>query len=180
MNEGQARELLLESGDGSLTAMRTSLVDDPKDTPGVVIGRASHDLLNQAIEGCDASGCFAAAKDASTMNVEGCDVSPGSATPIFMFNAHRTLRRGGQSLMLAPASWMLVFSSAEMTNSSFLRGLPFQERSYRSRIRLALTAKAGSRGKIQLLWYQGRMASSWSHRQMVLPEMVATKPALQT
>jgi hypothetical protein len=66
-NEGQARELLLESGDGSLTAMRTPLADDPKDTPGVVIGRASHDLLNQAIEGCDASGCFAAAKDASTM-----------------------------------------------------------------------------------------------------------------
>src|ERR1700694_899332 len=38
---------------------------------------------------------------------------------------------------------MLVFSSAEMTNSSFLRGLPFQERSYRSRMRLALTAKPG-------------------------------------
>src|SRR5712691_2049721 len=75
---------------------------------------------------------------------------------------------------------MLVFSSAEMTNSSFWRGLPFQERPYRSRMRLALTAKLGSRGKIQVRWYQGRMASAWSHRQMVLPEMVATKPAWQT
>src|ERR1035441_2240547 len=53
---------------------------------------------------------------------------------------------------------MLVFSSAEMTNSSLLRGFPSQERSYRWRIRLALTAKAGSRGKIQLRWYQGRRA----------------------
>ena len=168
--------------------MGTSVVDDPEDTPGVVVGRASHDLLNKTVKGCDAGGSFAAAKDTGMMNVESGHVGPGSATTVLMFDAHRAFRRDGQRGMLAPPShlgpddfgrWMLVFSSAEMTNSSLFRGLSFQERSYRSRIRLVLTAKAGSRGKIQLRWYQGRMASSWSHRQMVLPEMVATKPALQ-
>ncbi len=43
---------------------------DPRSWPGVVVGRASHDLLNQAIKGCDTSGCFAAAKDTGTMNVD--------------------------------------------------------------------------------------------------------------
>ena len=53
---------------------------------------------------------------------------------------------------------MLVFSSAEMTNSSLFRDLPFQERSYRSRIRLALTAKAGSRAQYEEPRYLHRVA----------------------
>ena len=40
--------------------------------------------------------------------------------------------------------------------------------------------KSGSRGKIQLRWRQGRMASSDSHCQMVEPEMLATRPRLMT
>jgi hypothetical protein len=44
-------------------------------------------------------------------------------------------------------------------------------------MRPALSAKRGSRGKIQLRCCQGRMASSWSHRQTVLPLMRATIPA---
>ena len=102
MNEGQARELPLESRDGSLATVRTPIVNDPKDTPGFVVGRASHDLLNKAIKGCDTSGCFAAAKDTGTMNVESCEIGPGSATTILMFDAHRALRRDRQSWMLAP------------------------------------------------------------------------------
>ncbi len=102
MNEGQTRELLLESRDGSMAAVRTPVVDDPKDTSGVVVGRASHDLLNKTIKGCDTGSCFAAAKDTGTMHVESCDVGPGSATTILMFDAHRALRRSGQGWMLAP------------------------------------------------------------------------------
>ena len=56
---------------------------------------------NQTTKGCDAGGCFAAAKDTGTMNVESSDVGPRSATTVLMFDAHRALRRGGQRGMLA-------------------------------------------------------------------------------
>jgi transposase len=42
-----------------------------------------------------------AAEDTGTMNVESGDVGPGSATAVFVFDAHRALRRGAQSGMLA-------------------------------------------------------------------------------
>ena len=71
---------------------------------------------------------------------------------------------------------MLVFSSAEMTKSSFFKGLPSHWRSYRSRMRLALMANCGSRGNIHVRCCQGRMASSLSQRHTVLSLMVATKP----
>lgn len=104
MDKGQAWELLFESCDGGLPAMRAPIVDDPKDTAGVVVGRASHDLLNKTIEGRNTSGCLAAAKDTGMMNIKSRDVSPGSATIVFMFNAQRAFRRGGQRGMLAPPS----------------------------------------------------------------------------
>ena len=44
--------------------MRGAIVDDPEDTPGIVVGRPRHDLLNQTVKGGDAGGSFAAAKDA--------------------------------------------------------------------------------------------------------------------
>ena len=85
----------------ALPRVRTPVVDDPKDTPGIVVGWACHDLLNQTIKGGAASGGFAAAEDTGTMNVESCDVGPGSAAAILIFDAHRALRRRGQSGMLA-------------------------------------------------------------------------------
>ncbi len=55
-------------------------------------------------------------------------------------------------------AWILVFSSAEMTNSSLRSDCPCQRRSYRSRMRPALAWKCGSRGKIQQRCCQGRIA----------------------
>src|SRR5213593_4890284 len=43
-------------------------------------------------------------------------------------------------------------------------------------MRPAFSAKSGSRGKIQLRWHQGRMASSESHRQTVVSPTDATMP----
>ena len=71
---------------------------------------------------------------------------------------------------------MLLFSSAEMTNSRAFRARTCQTRSYRSRMRPALAAKSGSRGKIQLRWRQGRSASALSQRHGVAPLISATNP----
>jgi hypothetical protein len=76
--------------------------------------------------------------------------------------------------------WILLFSSAEMTNSRALRGRPCQRRSYRSRIRPALAAKSGSRGKLQLRCRQGRSASALSQRHKVAPLISATNPCVIT
>ena len=71
---------------------------------------------------------------------------------------------------------MLVFSSALRTKSSAVNGAPSQHRAYRSRMRPAFSAKAGSRGKIQVRCCHGRIASSCSHRHTVLSLTVATMP----
>src|SRR5260370_17466198 len=63
-----------------------------------------------------------------------------------------------------------------MTNSRGFRGSPCQTRSYRSRIRPALAAKSGSRGKIQLRCRRGRSASALSQRHKVAPLISATNP----
>src|SRR5207253_3924553 len=71
---------------------------------------------------------------------------------------------------------MLVFSSVESTNSSLHRRLPCHCFAYKSRMRPALEAKSGSRGKIQIRCCQGRMASSCSQRHTVVSLMRATMP----
>src|SRR6266700_1456288 len=75
---------------------------------------------------------------------------------------------------------MLVFSSALVTESSASSGSPCHCRAYRSSTRAALASKSGARGKIQLRWDQGRIASSASQRQMVVPEIAATRPRVMT
>ena len=75
---------------------------------------------------------------------------------------------------------MLVFSSAERTNSPSFRGCPSHTLSYKSGIRPAFSAKWGSRGKTQQRCCHGRMASSWSQRQTVVLLMLATNPDWRT
>jgi len=63
---------------------------------------------------------------------------------------------------------MLVFSSALSTYSSAQSGWPCQVQAYRSSTGPASSRKCGSRGKIQHLYRQGRNASCFSNRQMLL------------
>ena len=63
------------------------------------------------------------------------------------------------ALVLVPAVWIIwsMFSG-------------------KRKVAPALSAKSGSRGKIQLRWYHGRIASSCNQRHSVLPLMEATRP----
>src|SRR5919109_73601 len=84
--------------------------------------------------------------------------------------------RGAKEACFRMRAWMLVFSSAESTNSSSRRGRPSHCLAYRSRMRPAFEINFGSRGKIQVRCCQGRIASSCSHRQTVLLLKLATMP----
>ena len=86
---------------------------------------------------------------------------------------------GGCDAWIRARAWMLVFSSAESTNSSSRNGGFCQTPSYRSNKRPALAAKSGSRGKIQQRCCQGLSAVSCSQRHTVASLMVATKPDWQ-
>jgi len=65
-------------------------------------------------------------------------------------------------------AWMLVFSSALMTQSAGPSGWPSHHPAYRSRTRPAFAANCGSRGKSQLRCRQGFSASASRMRQIVL------------
>lgn len=63
-----------------------------------------------------------------------------------------------------------------MTYSSGRSRRPAQRRAYRSSTRPALTRNSGSRGKIHDRQAHGRIASSASQRQTVVPEIAQTIP----
>src|SRR6266545_174938 len=75
---------------------------------------------------------------------------------------------------------MLVFSSAEMTNSPGPSGRPWNRRWYKSSTTPALAAKSGSRGKIQERCCHGLIGSSASQRHSVVVDTSSTRPVART
>ena len=100
---------------------------------------------------------------------------PGAHVLVFDTLGAPGTRQAGWGCLRTRA-WMLVFSSVESTNSSARRRLPSQRLAYRSRMRPALSANCGSRGKIQVRCCQGRMASSCNQRHTVVSLTRATNP----
>jgi hypothetical protein len=80
------------------------------------------------------------------MNIHRGQVRPGAASRVLVLNTSELAWTGWQGRMLSSA-WMLVFSSAESTNSSSRRGRFSQCLAYRSRMRPAFEINCGSRGK---------------------------------
>jgi len=80
--------LIAQSLDGPDSSVRRTVVHDPKHASRVIVRRPRHHLLDQAIEGRDSVLGLAAPKDSGVMNVQGGDVSPGTATKVLTFHAH--------------------------------------------------------------------------------------------
>ena len=105
---------------------------------------------HEAIKRIDAILGFAATEDSRVMDVQTRNIGPSAAA---VYSCSTRMGVSGRHLSVAclrRRAWMLVFSSAEMTNSSSFKALPSHSRAYKSSIRLALVANSGSRGKIQL------------------------------
>jgi hypothetical protein len=68
-------------------AVRRAVIDDPEHAPSGSIGFLGHDLLDEAIEGLDASGFLTAAEDLGVMDVPGGEVSPGATTCVLVLDA---------------------------------------------------------------------------------------------
>jgi hypothetical protein len=104
MDEGEAPEFVLQAGDRSCPAMRGTVVDDPEHTACLIVGRPSHDLFDKPVKRSDARGRFAAAEDAGVMDIQGGDVSPGTAAGVLVLDEHGAMRLRGRSGMDAASS----------------------------------------------------------------------------
>ncbi len=88
VDEHQARIAALESRHGTLTPVTRTVVHNPEDAAGFIVRWAGHDLVHETIKGSDAIFQFAATQHAGVVDIERRQVSPGSATPVLMFDAH--------------------------------------------------------------------------------------------
>src|SRR5438552_3560289 len=107
--------------------MCRAIVHNPEDATGVVIRRSGHHLLDEPVKGCDAILGFTTAKDSGAVEVQRGNIGPGTATEVLMLDLHGSARQLCVACLRRRA-WMLVFSSAEITNSSFCNGLPCHHR----------------------------------------------------
>ncbi len=103
VNQDGVGPALLESSNGSLAAMRGTIVDDPENASGRSIRFLGHDLVHQSVERNDTGGGFTAAEDPGTMDVPSREVGPGPAALVFGFHAHGLIRLRGPGRMLASA-----------------------------------------------------------------------------
>ena len=94
VNEHQVGILALEPLDCPGTSMRRTVVDDPEDRACPTIGMLAHDLMDQAVKGCDSGFGFTAAEDFGLVDVQGGQIGPGSQPPVFVLDFHRLTRLG--------------------------------------------------------------------------------------
>ena len=87
---------------GPKGAVSRTVVDDPEDAASVVLGRASHYPLDEAVKGFDAVVGFAAPKDPGVVDIQTGDVGPGPAPKVLVLDLHRATRATGVSGMFAP------------------------------------------------------------------------------
>jgi len=79
MDENQIGVTIPQSLHGPGTAVRRTVVDNPEHTAGIVVRRASHDLLDQAVEGSDAVLRLTATEDPGVVDIQPGNVGPGAA-----------------------------------------------------------------------------------------------------
>jgi hypothetical protein len=156
--------------------MRRAVVDDPEHPPSGAVGLGRHHLGHQPAEGVDAGVLFASAEHLGPVDVPGREVLQGSSPVVLVLDAHRPGGGGGKARVAAAArldGGLLIGGHNEVVAPQRLapEAAPVEIEDPP-----LLGLEAGARGKIQLRWVQGRMASWASQRQMVDPEMDATIP----
>ena len=82
--------------------MGGTVVDDPEHAACIVVRGARHHLLDQTIKGRDPVFSLATTKDPGVMHVQCGNVGPGSATKIFVFDAHGGAGAASAGGVLAP------------------------------------------------------------------------------
>src|SRR5262249_61753503 len=88
VHEDQTRVAILQALDGSDSSVGGAVVDDPEHAARVIIRWPRHYLLHEAIKGSDPILGLATPKNSGVMYVQCSHIGPGTATEIFVFDAH--------------------------------------------------------------------------------------------
>ena len=93
----------LQSLGGFGATVSRTVVDDPEDAAGFVIGRPRHDLLNEIAKRRDSIVLFTATKDSGLMYVQCRDIGPCPAAVVLVLDMHGLAWPAGVREMLAAA-----------------------------------------------------------------------------
>ena len=126
MDQQQARVLCLQARNRPLAAMSGAVVDNPEDAASFSVRGTGHYLVDQRIKRDDPVLGFATTEDACPMDIQSGQIHPSATAGVFVLNPQGRWDRHGCVECLRTLAWILVFSSAEMTNSSSLSNLPSQ------------------------------------------------------
>lgn len=96
VNELEMGPSFLEALDTALSAVRRSVVDDPKDATSRAIRFGAHDLVDQSIKGRDSGVALTATEELGSVDIPGGQVRPGPLALVVVFDPHSScgLRRG--------------------------------------------------------------------------------------
>jgi len=72
-----------------LTSVSGPVVEDPKHPSCLTIGRASHDIVDESVEGDDSIAGFATAEDSDAVHVQRGEIGPSPQPFVFVFDLHR-------------------------------------------------------------------------------------------
>ena len=154
-----------------LATVRRAIIHNPEDPARRAVRFHSHDLLHQSAERLDLRLRLATAQDSATANIPGGQVLKGSASLVFMLNAHRPPRAGRQGRVATDsglnARFLIRTDDVVATTQRFAfpeAGIQIED----SPGRPAFSENFGSRGKIQYSYRQGLIASVSRIRQTVL------------
>jgi hypothetical protein len=67
--------------------MHRTVIQDPKDTTGLVVGWSRHHLFDQAIKGRDAIDGLAPAEDSGVVDIQSTEINPSPTTFISILDA---------------------------------------------------------------------------------------------
>jgi hypothetical protein len=130
----------VEAVGSPLAPMDGAVAHDPEDAPRGLVGLLVHAFVNEAIHCGDAIWGLTTTEDLGAVEIPSHQVGPDAAAPILVFHSRGWVRRGRQVGCFRRRAGMLVFSSAEISQSSALNGAPCQTRWYRSRTGATLAA----------------------------------------
>src|SRR5579864_5987012 len=91
VDQHQAGVPPLESRHGARSPMSRTIIHDPEDAPGLIVRGPGHDLIHQPIKRSNPILRLAATEHPGVVDIEGSQVSPGTATLVFMLDPHRAM-----------------------------------------------------------------------------------------
>jgi hypothetical protein len=157
------------------------VVHDPENPSCPPIGVLFHDLIDEAVKGCNSGFGFAATEKFGLVDIQGGQIGPGSQTAVFVFDLHRLIRLWGQRFCFsAPRlhAGLLVGRQDELIWAEFT-ALPETLVQIQDASGLGFEIR-GARGKIQQRCCPGWIASSLSQRQRVVSLREAVSPQERT